>query len=89
MNDKFFFKDPKNMKKEIKKLISFEQKEERFKSQQKVSETAHIKNGLPSKYATVLSCSFFNPNWDPANRTEEATSVKGKPSQKERVLQAI
>lgn len=69
MNEKFSIKDPKILRTEIEKLISFEEKDDLLKSQHKAGDVDPDKMGLLSKYARVLSCSFVT-------QTEETASVE-------------
>ena len=66
MNDKFSSKDPRSLKPEIEKLISFEEKDDLLRAQKKAEDKA----GLFSKYATILSCSFVK-------QTKEASAEEG------------
>jgi hypothetical protein len=56
MDRKIFFKDPENLKMEIEKLISFEERDNllRLKKQLEGKETGK----QLSKYSRVLSCSY-------------------------------
>jgi hypothetical protein len=69
MNEKFPIKDPRMLRTEIEKLISFEEKDDLLRSQQKAGDENPDKIGLPSKYARVLSCSFVT-------QTEEIASTE-------------
>jgi len=71
MNEKSSFNDPKMLKTEMEKLISFEEKDNLLKSQRKAGDEDPDKMGLFSKYARVLSCSFVT-------RTEE-TALAERP----------
>ena len=67
MNDKFSVKNPDGLKTEIKKLISFEEKDDLLKPSRIVTDdnTGDLK--LLSKYRTVLSCSFVTDTKDAAS----------------------
>jgi hypothetical protein len=69
MNEKLSYKDPKMLRTEMEKLISFEHKDDLLKSQQKAGNRDFDAMELPSKYAKVLSCSFVTP-------TEEIASTE-------------
>jgi len=76
MNDKFPLKEPKTLKTEMKKLISFEEKDDLLKSQRKATDPMDPNSDknlnmmeLLSKYATVRSCYFVK-------HAEESSSAK-------------
>jgi len=69
MNDKFSLKEPKTLKTEMKKLISFEEKDDLLKSHRKATDKNPNMMELLSKYATVRSCSFVK-------HAEESSSAK-------------
>ena len=71
MNEKFSIKDPRMLRTEVEKLISFEHKDDLLKSQQQAGNGYCDEMELPSKYARVLSCSFVT-------RTEE-TALAERP----------
>jgi len=69
MNDKFTLKEPKPLKTDIEKLISFEKKDDLLKSQRKATDKNPNMMELLSKYATVRSCYFIK-------HAEESSSAK-------------
>ena len=83
MNDKFSIKESKTLKTEMKKLISFEEKDELLKSHRKA--TDHMDPNLDknpdmmellSKYATVRSCSFIK-HAEESSLAKEIGACKG------------
>ena len=82
MNQKFSLKSPANLQTEVKELISFEEKECLLWPQGEASQknTPPKEEGILSKYATVLSCSF-------ANSTRESNMIKGKQVLDQRLFQ--
>jgi len=58
MNNKLFFKNPDNLKTEIKKLVSFTEKEDLLDIPQKETAEKFDNSELLTKYRKVLSCSF-------------------------------
>lgn len=60
MDKKLFFKDPKNIKMEIEKLISFEEKDDLLKLKKQLEGKEASK--ASAKYARVLSCSYAQPS---------------------------
>lgn len=60
MDRKIFFKDPENLKMEIEKLISFEERDHLLKLKKQLEEK-DIGEPLP-KYSKVLSCSYAKSN---------------------------
>jgi hypothetical protein len=59
MDRKIFFKEPGNLKTEIEKLISFEEKDNLLKLKKQLEGKDAGKK--PSKYSRVLSCSYTKP----------------------------
>jgi hypothetical protein len=56
MDRKTFFKDPNNLKMEIEKLISFEERDDLLKLKKQLEGMEAGK--MTSKYSKVLSCSY-------------------------------
>ncbi len=82
MNDKFSFKDPHNLKREIQNLISFEEKNQLLNLREQMeNKDVHRKDPF-SKYSRVLNCSFVNPNLDKVVQTKSTGPAKGIPVQK-------
>lgn len=60
MNDKSSYRNPDDLKKKIKKLVSFEEGKDLSKPSPK-----------PSKYARVLTCTFDKGAEDPTHRQKK------------------
>lgn len=66
MNGISSFRYPKMLKREMEKLISFEEKDDLIIPQKRAKDQAPDTVELLSKYARVLSCSFVTPTGKPA-----------------------
>ena len=80
MDRKIFFKDPENLKMEIEKLISFEERDNLLKLK-KLLEGKDTSKPL-SKYSRVLSCSY-------AKSSLETETGRGASVQNTRIPHAI
>ena len=76
MDKRILYKDPDELRMEIEKLISFEEKDGLLRLKQQLQEKTIDKPGL-TKYARIMSCSFATPN-------EEADINQGAPAQNAR-----
>ncbi|HEX7400972.1 MAG TPA: hypothetical protein VF369_02225 [candidate division Zixibacteria bacterium] len=80
MDRKIFFKDPANLKMEIEKLISFEEKDNLLRLKKQLEGKATGKS--LSKYSRVLSCSY-------AQSSIETEMARGASVQNKRSPRAI
>ncbi len=84
MSDKFPFKDPHNLKREIQDLISFEEKNQLLRLREQIeNKIIHKKDSFP-EYSRVLSCSFINPKLDPVVPAKDNCKAEGIPTYKQR-----
>jgi hypothetical protein len=81
MDKRSSFKDPMNLKMEIEKLISFEEKDGLLKLKKQLEVKTVDKQESLSKYAKVLSCSF-------TARAKETEMAKGVFMQNKRLPHA-
>jgi len=61
MDKRILYKDPDELRMEIEKLISFEEKDGLLRLKQQLQEKTTDKPAL-TKYARIMSCSFTAPN---------------------------
>lgn len=87
MSDKFPFKDPHNLKREIQNLISFEEKNQLLKLREQIeNKVIHQKDSFP-EYSRVLNCSFINPKLDPGVPAKDTGKAAEIPIQEQRYNQ--
>lgn len=79
MDKKILYKDPDELRMEIEKLISFEEKDGLLRLKQQLLEKNTDKPEL-TKYARIMSCSFTSTN-------KETDMTKGAPVQHARLPQ--
>jgi hypothetical protein len=79
MDRRILYKDPDELRMEIEKLISFEEKDGLLQLKQQLQEKTSSKPG-PAKYARIMCCSFTSSN-------KEDDINKGAPAQHARLPQ--